>query len=42
MRQAIVHLNLGKASFDVDKLFESFTAVIDEVTKVKPASAKGR
>ena len=41
-RQAIVHLALGKASFDADKLLENYAAVLDEITKAKPASTKGR
>jgi large subunit ribosomal protein L1 len=41
-RQAIVHLAIGKASFDPDKLLENCLAVIDEVNRAKPSSAKGR
>lgn len=41
-RQAIVHLAIGKASFDADKLLENYAAVMDEITKAKPASAKGQ
>jgi large subunit ribosomal protein L1 len=41
-RQAIVHMAIGKASFDQDKLLDNFTAVIDEINRAKPASAKGR
>ena len=41
-RQAIVHLTLGKASFDADKLLDNYAAVLDEITKAKPASTKGR
>ncbi|HMW45419.1 MAG TPA: hypothetical protein PKD47_05990, partial [Solirubrobacterales bacterium] len=41
-RQAIVHLAIGKASFDADKLLENYAAVMDEITKAKPASTKGR
>ena len=41
-RQAIVHLAIGKASFDAEKLLENYAAVLDEITKAKPASAKGR
>ena len=41
-RQAIVHLVLGKASFDADKLLDNYAAVLDEITKAKPASTKGR
>jgi large subunit ribosomal protein L1 len=41
-RQAIIHLTLGKASFDADKLLENYAAVIDEIMRAKPAAAKGR
>ena len=41
-RQAIVHMAIGKASFDDDKLLDNYTAVIDEIVRAKPASAKGR
>jgi large subunit ribosomal protein L1 len=41
-RQAIVHLAIGKASFDADKLLDNYMAVIEEVNRAKPSSAKGR
>jgi large subunit ribosomal protein L1 len=37
-----VHLILGKASFDPDKLKENFAAALDELIKAKPSSSKGR
>jgi large subunit ribosomal protein L1 len=37
-----VHLILGKASFDEDALRRNFAAVLDEVIRAKPSSAKGR
>jgi large subunit ribosomal protein L1 len=37
-----VHLILGKASFDADKLKQNFAAALDELIKAKPSSAKGR
>lgn len=37
-----VHLRIGKASFDRDKLLENLGAVIDEIQRAKPAAAKGR
>ena len=37
-----VHVPLGKVSFDVDKLEANFRAVLDELQRAKPASAKGR
>src|SRR6476469_3854739 len=41
-RQAIVHMTIGKAGFDADKLLENYGAVIDEIVRAKPSSAKGR
>ena len=41
-RQAIVHMAIGKASFDADKLLDNYTAVIEEIVRAKPSAAKGR
>jgi large subunit ribosomal protein L1 len=41
-RQAIVHMAIGKASFDKDKLLDNYTTVIEEIIRAKPASAKGK
>jgi large subunit ribosomal protein L1 len=41
-RQAIIHLAIGKSSFDEQKLLDNLMAVIDEVNRAKPSSAKGR
>jgi large subunit ribosomal protein L1 len=41
-RNAIVHLPIGKLSFDERTLLENYAALIDEIVKAKPASAKGR
>ncbi len=41
-RQAIVHLAIGKASFDADKLLDNFEAVMDEIVRAKPSGAKGK
>jgi large subunit ribosomal protein L1 len=37
-----VHIRIGKASFDRTKLLENLHAVMDEIHRAKPASAKGR
>lgn len=37
-----VHVPIGKASFDADKLRENYQAVIDTLIRVKPAAAKGQ
>jgi large subunit ribosomal protein L1 len=41
-RQAIVHMALGKASFDEDKLLENYQAVMEEIQRAKPSSSKGK
>jgi large subunit ribosomal protein L1 len=41
-RQAVVHLVIGKASFDGRALLENYAAVVDEIVRAKPAAAKGR
>ncbi|HUH08542.1 MAG TPA: 50S ribosomal protein L1 [Egibacteraceae bacterium] len=41
-RQANVHVVIGKASFDVQQLVENYSAVLDELMRARPASAKGR
>jgi large subunit ribosomal protein L1 len=41
-RHAIVHLVIGKASFDERRLLENYAAVIDELIRAKPSAAKGR
>jgi large subunit ribosomal protein L1 len=41
-RYGNVHVPLGKASFDTPALLENYYAVLDELTRAKPASAKGR
>ena len=37
-----VHVPIGKVSFDRRALIDNFRAVLDEVQRAKPASAKGR
>src|SRR5205807_10476089 len=41
-RYGNVHVPIGKASFDKPALLSNFRAVIDELNRAKPASAKGR
>jgi large subunit ribosomal protein L1 len=41
-RHAIVHLPIGKTSFDEKVLLENYAALIDEIVRAKPAAAKGR
>jgi len=41
-RTAIIHLPLGKASFESDKLMANLTAVVEAVVKAKPTGVKGQ
>jgi large subunit ribosomal protein L1 len=41
-RTAIVHLNIGKTSFDERALLENYQAVVEELIRAKPSAAKGR
>ncbi|SHK00145.1 50S ribosomal protein L1 [Propionispora hippei] len=37
-----IHAPIGKVSFDVEKLSQNFSTLIDTLNKVKPAAAKGQ
>jgi large subunit ribosomal protein L1 len=41
-RTAIVHLVIGKVSFDQRQLLENYAAVVEELVRAKPSAAKGR
>ncbi len=41
-KTAIVHVPIGKKSFEVTKLHENFRALMEAVIKAKPAAAKGQ
>jgi len=41
-RTAIVHLVIGKASFEERQLLENYAAVVEELIRAKPSAAKGR
>jgi len=41
-RTAIIHLPLGKVSFEDDKLMGNLAAVVEAVVKAKPSGAKGQ
>jgi large subunit ribosomal protein L1 len=41
-RTGIVHLVIGRADFDEQRLLENYAALIDEIVRAKPAAAKGR
>jgi len=41
-RHAIVHLVIGKTSFENRALLENYAALVDELIRAKPSAAKGR
>jgi large subunit ribosomal protein L1 len=41
-KQANLHLVIGKASFDAEKLVENYAAAIEEISRAKPSAAKGK
>jgi large subunit ribosomal protein L1 len=40
-KTANIHVAIGKTSFDEQKLYENFSALMDAVKKARPAAAKG-
>lgn len=40
-KTGIIHVCFGKASFDLEKLIENFTTLLDAIVKAKPAASKG-
>jgi len=41
-RSGIIHLSIDKKSFTEEMLVENYGAVLDEIVRAKPASAKGK
>jgi large subunit ribosomal protein L1 len=41
-RTAIIHLIIGKASFETDKLLQNLAAIMEAIVKAKPSGAKGQ
>jgi large subunit ribosomal protein L1 len=41
-KQSIVHLTIGRTSFEERALLENYAAVVEELIRAKPAAAKGR
>jgi large subunit ribosomal protein L1 len=41
-RTALIHVPIGKVSFEEDKLLENMATLIDAIVKAKPAGAKGQ
>ena len=40
-KTANIHAPIGKVSFDLDKLFENLSALMEAIRKAKPSGAKG-
>ncbi len=41
-RYGILHVGIGKVSFELDKLAENFAVLLDAVVRARPQAAKGR
>ena len=41
-RYGNIHLPIGKASFDINKLQDNFFALLETIVRMKPSAAKGR
>lgn len=41
-KAGIIHVPIGKSSFDKEKLTENATAVVKSISKAKPAASKGK
>lgn len=40
-RTSIIHVPIGKGSFDIDKLNENMTVLMEAIVKAKPSASKG-
>ena len=40
-KTANIHVSIGKASFDEQKLYENFSALMEAIKKARPSAAKG-
>lgn len=41
-RQGIVHLTIGKTDFTAEALLENYATLVEEISRAKPSSAKGK
>jgi large subunit ribosomal protein L1 len=41
-KTGVVHMPIGRVSFDVDKLSQNLSAAVDAVVRAKPSAAKGQ
>ena len=40
-RTALIHVTLGKASFDSKQILENMTMLVDQIVRNRPAALKG-
>ena len=40
-KNGVIHVSIGKVSFDAKKIFENALEVINHIIKIKPSSSKG-
>ena len=40
-KTANIHVPIGKVSFEIQKLYENFSALMEAIKKAKPSAAKG-
>ena len=40
-KQALIHVSIGRVSFNDDQLFENFASLIDAIRRAKPSAVKG-
>ncbi len=41
-KNGVVHTTIGRVSFDLKKLIENYSSLMEAITKARPASTKGR
>ncbi len=41
-KTGVIHCPIGRVSFDIEKLLENYSAIVDAVIKAKPPGAKGK
>ena len=41
-RSALIHVPIGKASFDEDKLLDNLTLLMDNIVRARPSGVKGQ
>jgi large subunit ribosomal protein L1 len=41
-RTAIIHVPIGKKSFEAEQLYENLMSVVEAITRARPSGAKGQ